>query len=199
MLLLDRCTATLATPINNLFVRKHSLVFRTPFDRGFAVLGEPVLEDFCEKPLCPLVVTRIAGHHLFTPIKRSPHRGELFAHPRHICIRPFLRVSAILNGRVFGGQTECIEANRKEHVFATRAQHARVDVSNCKGVPVADMQVTRGIGELRQKIIFLFRRFREVSRIQIKTCPFLLGFFFDVCMVVRHVLQSPDPTLTVVS
>ena len=113
-------TATLATAILHLFVGEHRLVLGAPLYRRFAPLGEIMFKELHEEPLRPVIIIRVAGDYFFTPIKGRAHRRELFAHPLHIFIGPLFRVLAILNCRIFGGQTERIEADGKEHVLPAR-------------------------------------------------------------------------------
>ena len=137
-----RRAASLARAINHLLVGEHGLVFGTPLHRRKTSFGKPVFEKFGEEPLRPLVVARVAGKHFFAPVERRAHRGELFAHARDVFIRPLLRVHAVLNGRVLGGKTECVEPYREKDVLSARTQESRVDIGDGEGVPMADMQVS---------------------------------------------------------
>ena len=56
-------------------------------------------------------------------------------------------VDAVLDGGVLGGEAEGVEAHGVEDVVALHAPEAGVDVRGGHGVPVADVEVPRGVGE----------------------------------------------------
>ena len=184
--LFDLGAATLATTINHLLIRKYGLVFGAPLHGCELPLGEAVLEKLREEPLRPLVILRLAGDGLFAPVKRRAHRRELFAHARHIRIRPCSRIFAVLHRRVLGGQSERVEPDREEHILAAQTEQARIDVSDREGVPVANMEIARRVRELYEQIVRLFGLIREICCIEVRTNPFLPCFFFNVFMVVCH-------------
>ena len=65
----------------------------------------------------------------------------------------FGRVDVALDGGVLGGQTEGIEAHREQDVVALHAHEAGAGVRRGHGVPVADVEVARGVGQHRQRVV----------------------------------------------
>src|SRR6185369_925748 len=194
-LLLDFGSAALASSIDNLLIRKHGLILRAPFHRSFAVLGEIVLEELREEPLRPLVVARVAGDHFFRPIERRAHGAELIAHALDVLIRPFLGVDAVLDGRVLSRKTERVESYREEHVLPAKAKEPRIDVGDGERIPVADVKIARGIWELDEEVVWIFRSIGEIRLIEAEFSPFLLGFALYLSMVVAHSSSSDARTL----
>src|SRR5690606_41705455 len=81
------------TPIRNL----RAVPTRRSSD--LLLVGQPLLEELDEEPLCPLVVFRVAGDGLALPVEHRAHALELLAHVLDVGIRPLLRVDFALDGR----------------------------------------------------------------------------------------------------
>src|SRR3989344_3760989 len=118
--LFDRRAAALAGAFDDLFVREHGLIFRTPFHRGLFAVCEPVLKELQEEPFGPLIVGRFAGDDFLAPIKGRAHAFQLGAHTFHVRVGPRLRVCAVLYRRVLGGKAEGVESYWKEDVLSLR-------------------------------------------------------------------------------
>src|SRR3989344_2973900 len=69
LLLHDLAVAPLTLTVYHLLVGEHSLVFRTPIDRGLLAVNQARFEKLQEEPLRPLVVGGVAGDDLTRPIE----------------------------------------------------------------------------------------------------------------------------------
>ena len=142
----DHGAAALAGAVQHLFVGQHGDAGGTPDHRGVGAVGQPLLVEFQEEPLVPVVILRQAADYLPFPIVNGADGAELAAHPLDVVHRPLVGVDAPADGGVFGGQAESVEADGMQHVVALHPAKAGVGVGGGHGVPVADVQIAGGVG-----------------------------------------------------
>ena len=149
---LDGIVAALAEAVEHLLVGEHGLAVGAPVGGGLGAVGEPALVQLQEPPLGPAVVLRVAGDDLAFPVEARAHGAELLAHALDVPVGPLLRVDAALDGGVLGGQAEGVEAHGEEHVVALHAAEAGERVGGRHGVPVARVEIARGVGKHREHV-----------------------------------------------
>ena len=88
-------------------------------------------------------------------------------------------MDAALDGRVLGGQAEGIEADGEEDVVAVHAQEARARVGRRLDVPVADVQVARGVGVHREQVVVGLAVVVEVGVVEPQLLPASLPVGLD--------------------
>ena len=157
------------------------------YDMGLAAVGQTVLVELQEEPLRPLVVVGQAGDDLAAPVVDGAHALQLAAHVLHVLHRPDEGVNAALDGGVLGGQTEGVEAHGVKHVVALHPLETGADVGGRHGVPVADVQVARGVGEHGQGVPLGAGRVLT-DLVELILRPLLLPLLFDFFgfIVSRH-------------
>ncbi len=143
----DDIVGALTAAVDDLFVGEHGLAAGAPVGGGFSPVGEAFFVELEEPPLRPFVVLGVAGDDLAVPVEGGAHHAELAAHAVDVGVGPCLRVDAAFDGGVFGREAESIEAHREEDVVALHAAVAGGRVAGCHGVPVAGVEVARGVGE----------------------------------------------------
>ena len=81
-----------------------------------------------EGPLRPVVIRRLAGAHLAAPVEGEANLIQLFAIAIDVVHRRHLRVLTRLDGVLLGRQTVGVVTHRVEHIEATEAFVASIDV-----------------------------------------------------------------------
>ena len=163
----------------HLLASQHDLVTRAPVDRGHLAVGQAGLQELEEDPLVPAVVLGLTGDDLARPVEGRAHRAQLATHVLDVAHRPLGRMDTALDGGVLRRQAEGIEADGEEHVVAVHAHEARVRVGRRLDVPVADVQVTRGVGVHREQVVGRARVVLEVGVIEAELVPSLLPVGLD--------------------
>ena len=135
----------------HLLVGQYGAAGWAPVGGGASAVGEAVAVELEEPPLGPAVVLRIGGGELAIPVEAGAHLLELAAHRLDVAVGPLFGVGAVLDRGVFGGQAECVEAEREEHVVALHALPAGGGVAGGHRVPVPDVQIAAGVGEHGQE------------------------------------------------
>ena len=131
----------------DLLVGEGGLAGRAPVGGGLVAVGEAGVEELEEEPLGPLVVVGEGGDDLSIPVVDGTDALELAAHVFDVAHGPDVGMDAVLDGGVLGGEAEGVEAHGVEDVVALHAAEAGMDVRGGHGVPVADVEVPRGVGE----------------------------------------------------
>ena len=187
----------------DLLVGQDRLARRAPVDRGLGAVGQAGLVQLQEEPFSPLVVIRPAGYHFAVPVVAAAHGLELLAHVFDIFFGPDPGVDAALDGGVLCREAEGVEAHGMHYVVALHPLEAGVDIGRGHGVPVADMEVARGVGEHGQGVPLGFRRLVR-SAVKVISSPFGLPFIFDfpglvpvdhlrlLRLAMYHVILTPD-------
>ena len=179
---LDRKSADLAFPIDDLFVRQHGAELRAPVDRHLrdireahavgiiAAVGrdrlcaigrgiEPGVVNLQKNPLRPSHVTRIGGVDLARPVVAEPDALQLLLESLDILRRCHRRVLSGPDRILLGRKPERVPAHRMQHVEPAHAVMAREDV--CRGVALGmpDVQaLAAGVGEHVEHVVFRTRR-----------------------------------------
>ncbi len=148
----DRRVAALADAFHHLLVGQHGLAAGAPVDRGLGAVGQAGLVELQEEPLRPFVVLGQAGDDLAAPVVDGAHGLQLAAHVLDVLHGPGEGMDAALDGGVLRRQAEGVEAHGMQHVVALHPLEAGVDIRRGHGVPVADVQVARGVGEHGQGV-----------------------------------------------
>ncbi len=183
-LLEHRCTAALTRALTNyLFISQHRLTFGTPVDRRLGPISQTSFIKLEEKPLRPFIVFGKAGDNLTVPIIYSPDALKLAAHILYIFHRPNIGMNPMIDSCVLRRQPESIKAHRMEHVIALHPLEPGMDIRGRHGIPVPDMEVTRGIGEHGQGIE-LRATVTLLDLVKSVNCPFLLPLLFDFMRVI---------------
>ncbi len=115
---LDRRSAALAVPVDDLLVGEHRLVDRAPVDGRLALVGQAALEQQQEDPLRPAVVLGLGGGELARPVDRPAHALHLLADRGDVVVRDVARVAALADRGVLGRQPERVVAHRVQHASA---------------------------------------------------------------------------------
>ena len=97
--------------------------------RLFALFAIEVVEHLFESPLRPMIVFRVAGTHFAVPVKRETNFVQLFAIALNICFGSYSRMLSCLNRILLCGQSIGIITHRVQHVIATRAFIACIDIA----------------------------------------------------------------------
>ena len=142
----NRRIAPLAPAVHRLLVGQDRLAGRAPHDRRLVSVGQALLQELEEEPLVPPVVLRKTADDLPVPVVDGAHAAELGAHVLDISHGPGVGVYSALHRGVFGGETEGVEPHGVEHVVALHPAKPGVAVGRGHGVPVADVEVARGVG-----------------------------------------------------
>ena len=138
--------------VHHLLVGEHGLASGAPVDGSRGAVGEPLLVHLEEEPLVPGVVVRLAGDDLPAPVVDRAHGTQLVAHALDVPHRPDVGVDAPVDGGVLSRKAECVEPHGVEDVVAAHPHEARVGVGRGHGVPVADVEVTGGVGVHRERV-----------------------------------------------
>ena len=122
--------------------------------RGLFAVGQAHIVQFQEKPLGPTVVAGQAGDGFSLPVEHGAHRFQLSPHVLDVGHRPFVGMDVVLDSGVLGREAKGVKAHREEDVVTLHTFVTGADVTWAHGVPVANVQVTAGIGEHGHSIVF---------------------------------------------
>ncbi len=136
----------------DLLVGQDGLAGGAPVGGRQAPVGQAVLVELEEPPLSPAVVVGVAGDDLALPVEDGAHPLELLSHAGDVVVGPLVGVDALLDGGVLRRQAEGVEAHGEEDVVAAHTPVSGLHVGGGHGVPVADVQVARGVGEHREVV-----------------------------------------------
>ena len=150
-----RGVAALAQPLlaHHLLARHRGVAVGAEIDRRVLAVGQVVGEQLEKEPLRPAVVLGVGGGRLALPVPHRAHGAQLAAHAVDVGVGPLLGVDVALDRRVLGRQAEGVEPDRVHHVVPIHAQEAGARVRRRHGIPVADVQVARRIGQHRQEVV----------------------------------------------
>ena len=95
-----------AAAVYNLLIGKHGAALRTPVHQTFLTIGQPLLVELEKEPLIPAVVVRQTGCDFARPIVGKAETIHLRLHLGDVAESPLARRGVVLNGGVFGGQSE---------------------------------------------------------------------------------------------
>ena len=188
-LLNDGLAGALVDPVYDLLVCQHRLEGRRPVDHGLAAVGDSVFEHLGEQPLGPLVVGRIARDGFTVPVEHRAHRLHLDAHALDVRPCPVGRVNSAGDRRVLGGQAKGVEPHGEQHVVALHAHVARPGVGRCHRIPVTHVQVARGVGKHRERVVLRLVPV-DGARVEAVGFPALLPAGLDRPMVIGHDRQG---------
>ena len=142
----DGGAAPLALAVDHLLVGQDRLAGGAPDHRCPRAVGQPPFVQLEEEPLVPSVVFGKTADYLPVPIVYRPHAPELGSHVVDVGHSPGIRVNSALNSGVLRRQSEGVEAHGMEYVISLHTAKAGVAVRRSHGVPMADVEVARGIG-----------------------------------------------------
>ena len=176
---LHRMVAAFAAPVDHLFVGEHGPQRRTPVDRHFVEVGQPLFVELHEDPLGPLEVVRIGGVDLAIPVIAEAERLDLAAEVVDVLLRGHRRMGSGLDGVLFRGQSERVPPHRMKHVEIAHPLVAAEDVGRGVSLGMADVQPRPGgIGEHIQRVEL--RPGVEIDRPErVVLLPVLLPFLLD--------------------
>jgi hypothetical protein len=99
----------------DLLARQGGVAVRAEIDRRVLAIGNAGVVELAEEPLRPLVIVRVAAYRFVLPRPHCAHAPQLAAHPLDVGDRSTLGwMRTVLDGRVFGGQPEGVEADGKK-------------------------------------------------------------------------------------
>ncbi len=124
-LLHDRRVATPAHAVHHLFVGQYGVACGAPVLRRLFSVDKPLFQPAKEEELLPAVVGGVAGGKLPIPVVGIAEPLELGAHVGDVGMRPFGRMDAVLDGRVFGGKAESVPPYGMKDVEALHPSEAR--------------------------------------------------------------------------
>ena len=151
----DLGAAALAVSVDDLLVGQHRLVVGTPVDRALLPVGQTPLVELQEQPLRPAVVLRVAGVEGTGPVEARPEALAAVHLGGDVGVGEGRGVLVTLDGGVLGVQAEGVEPHRVQHLVATLPPVARDHVVQGEHLGVAHVQVTRRVGEHRQRVALL--------------------------------------------
>jgi hypothetical protein len=93
-------------------------------------------------------------------------------------------MDAALDGGVLGRQAKGVEPDREEDVVALHAFVAGADVGGRHCIPVADVQVTAGVGEHGQRVVLGLAVVNH-GAVELVFFPLFLPFQFDLLGYIR--------------
>ena len=179
----QRARAPAATFRVNLLIGENGLFNRVPVDHGHFLIGQALLDQRGEKPLFPLVVFRATGRELAGPVIAKAEIDQLLFHVADVFVSPFGRCDVVLDGGIFGRQTEGVPAHRLHDIEALHALVARDHIADGVVAHMADMQLAAGVREHRQAVIFRFAGvFDDFEDFVIG--PIVAGVFFNLLKIV---------------
>ncbi len=177
-LLDNRLPGALILAIDDLLIGQHRLERLRPVDQPLTAIGQVALEETTEEPLRPVIVGRVATDGFALPVEHRPHAAQLATHALDVGVGPRLGVDVALDGGVLGRQAKGVEAHREEDVVAAHAHEARPRVGRGHGEPVADVEVTAGVGQHGQGVVLGFIPI-DLGPIQPGRLPLLLPLRLD--------------------
>ena len=105
------------------------------------------------------------------------------------CERAFHRMDAILDRGIFRRQTERIEAHREQHVVSLHPHVTRARIGGSHRKPVTDVQVTAGVRQHGQRVVFRFALV-DHRAVQLVRFPFLLPLLFHRLRLIGFILSG---------
>ena len=181
----------------HLFAGQRGVAPRTPIHGSLLTVGEIGLQHVQEEPLRPLVVPRFACDRLAVPSPHGAHLPQLTAQVFDVGISPNARIDAPSDGCIFCRQPKGIEPYREKDVGSLHALVTGSRVAGSHGIPMAHMQVPRGVGQHRQRVplgpVWILH-----GSIQAQPFPFLLPLGLNGLWVVagnigRHAIRLGKP------
>ena len=185
----DGGAAALANAVDHLFIGQHAFAAGAPVDGHGGLVGQAMLEHLQEDPLGPLVVVGVGGVHAAVPVEAVSQHLELAGEVFDVLLRHLGRMDMVLDGIVFRGKTEGVEADGKQHVIVLHPALAGYDVDGGEGARMAHVQaLAGGIGELDQTVELFPGLIAVDGGEGLGLLPVFLPFLFDCGKVVFHML-----------
>ncbi len=178
--------AAVTFAVDHLLIRQYSLTVVAPVDRGFFAIGESLLVEVEEPPLCPAVVVGVAGGDLARPVVAKAETFNLTGEVGDVCVGGLVGVDACLDRVVLRGQTEGIPAHGVEDLLAVHARLATDDVGRGVALGVSDVETcTTGIRKHIQHVVFFFFGILLCFK-EFFLSPVFLPLGFDLLVLVLH-------------
>ncbi len=156
-----------ATVGQHLLIGQHRGAFGTPVDFTLLAIRQSLLEELEEEPLVPAVVLGQAGGELLRPVVGKAQALHLRLHAGDVVQRPLPRRSLVLDGRIFGGQSERVPPHGMKHVVALHPHVARQGIADGVVAHVSHVQRARGIRQHFENVILLARGGRGFGAIEV--------------------------------
>ena len=186
----DGAAAALAHALDDLLVGEDALAAGAPVDGHAGLVGEAVLVHLEEDPLRPLVVLRVGGVHHAIPVEAVAQHLQLLGKALYVAPGDVARMHVVGYGVVLRGQSEGVEAYRKEDVFTLHAALARHYVHGSVRPRMADVQaVSARVRELDEGIELLPRLVAGHGLVGLVLKPVILPFLLYACEIVAHVFS----------
>ena len=155
---LDRVAGLDVGAVLDLLVGEHGAQRRAPVDRHVGHVGEALLVELEEDPLCPTVVVGGGGVDLALPVVGEAEALDLLAEGVDVALGDGRRVQPLAHRGALGGQPEGVPAHRMEDVEALGALHPRHDVGRGVALGVADVEAgAGGVGEHVEHVVLGLR------------------------------------------
>ena len=167
----------------NLLVRQNGIATWTPVGWRLGAIGQAVLVELQEQPLCPLVIVRQAGDYFTLPVPLSAHHTQLFTHFVDVGQCPGTCLYAVFDGGILRRQAKGIETDGLHNVIALHAFEAPRGVEGRVVVPVAHVQVAGRVGKHNEMIEFWPGRVIG-GVIELFCLPLFLPFLFNCFWIV---------------
>jgi hypothetical protein len=172
--------------VDHLLVGEHGLVHGIPIDLLFLAVGQTRLPEAEEHRLLMLKIVGQARGDFSIPVDRQAQRLHLLAHLIDVAQGPFVRMRAVVDGGVFGRQSEGVPPHRVEHIIPIGDAIAGDDVPHRVVSQMADMDVPGRVGEHLQDIgLRAIARLRRIKRPENAVArPGRAPFRLDLAMIV---------------
>ena len=144
---LHRGVAALACAFHDLLVGKDGLTRGAPVDRGFFLVGQPLLVELEEQPLGPLVVFGTRGHHLASPVDGDAQAPKLPVDGGDRFFGENGRRFAGLYRHVLGVEPEGVIPHGMKHPLPLMPPEAGDDVAHGVVLDVPHVRAARRVGK----------------------------------------------------
>src|SRR5580704_8232652 len=173
-----------AKPINHLLICKYGGAIGAPVHTALFAESDSLFEHAQEKPLVPAVIIGVTGGNLAAPVVAESKALQHAAKFSYVRVCPLARMNAILDGRIFRGQSERIPSHRVQDVESAHAFEARHSITDRVVAHVAHVQGSGGIGQHLEEIVFGARGIAIDGVKRALLLPHFLPFCFDALRVV---------------
>ena len=144
--------AAVAASVHHLLVGQYRLAGRTPNHRGFSSVGQSLFIKLQEQPLVPAIVFRQTANYFPVPIINCANRAKLAPHGLDVFHCPVVGMDTPADSGILRRQAKGVETDGMQYVVSLHPAEASVAIGGSHCVPVADMQVSGGIGVHRQVV-----------------------------------------------
>ena len=163
---------------------------------GLLAVYQSFFQPTQEKCLLPAIVAGMAGGHFPPPVVGISQALELRTHAGDVGIRPFGRMHAMLDGRVFGGQAEGVPADGMYDVIALHAAEAGHHIADGIVAHMPHVNIAGGVRKHFQHIILGLGRIRFHVEFAALRPAFLPLFFQGLGVVTGRESHAKSSSIT---